>query len=353
MDNEKPQSGGRLYYLDVLRILAVFSVMIIHVTAKYWPYEPVTGYNWRVLNAYDQAAHFAVPMFVMISGALWLAGGKLDYKKLYTKNALRIVTAFLFWSALYAVLHAIILPHMAGKDLSIREFVYQTAVGRYHLWYCYMILGIYLVLPLLKPIADNEKLLRYFLLLSFVTAFLLPSLQTLPVLSKTRSITDDLNINIGKGYVFYFMAGYYLWKTEIPKKIRLFVYLFGLISVVGLIVGSTYSSARANTGVYNSYFSHVFEVGRTLAIFVLFQYAVKPGRLGEKIRRGLVRASNLCFGVYLIHDFFLSGIDQYVVKAVDFNPLFSVPLISAALFVVSYACACVLKRIPAIGKYIT
>ena len=43
-------------------------------------------------------------MFLMLSGALMLDPGKpFQIRTLYRKNILRILTAFLFWSALYAL----------------------------------------------------------------------------------------------------------------------------------------------------------------------------------------------------------------------------------------------------------
>ena len=42
----------------------------------------------------------------MISGALFLRNSKkLDIKKLYSKNILRIVVVFLFWSLVYGILY--------------------------------------------------------------------------------------------------------------------------------------------------------------------------------------------------------------------------------------------------------
>lgn len=79
----------RKYELNIMRIMSVLGVITIHVS---------TGFLERI-------ASFAVPLFVMISGALWLDRDKeVTIKKLWTKNIFRIITAFLFWSLSYVVL---------------------------------------------------------------------------------------------------------------------------------------------------------------------------------------------------------------------------------------------------------
>ncbi|MDO4798577.1 MAG: hypothetical protein Q4A01_11240 [Coriobacteriales bacterium] len=59
------------------------------------------------------------------------------------------------------------LPYL---NAAIRELV----VGHYHMWYVPMLVGLDLVIPLLRPIARNDRLSRYFIALSLAFAFLLP-----------------------------------------------------------------------------------------------------------------------------------------------------------------------------------
>lgn len=81
----------RLIHIDILRILACFSVLVLHSAAQYWYGLPVTDKNWLIINSYDAIARFGVPVFVMISGALFLDTNR----QIDTKNC--ICTIFCEW----------------------------------------------------------------------------------------------------------------------------------------------------------------------------------------------------------------------------------------------------------------
>lgn len=77
--------------------------MVIHVAADNWNAADVRSFEWQVFNFYDSLVRFGVPVFVMISGALFLKPDKdIPVKKLYSKYIFRIVIAFVFWSFIYA-----------------------------------------------------------------------------------------------------------------------------------------------------------------------------------------------------------------------------------------------------------
>ena len=66
----------RVLYYDLLRIIAIFGVIMIHVTAEHW--NSYIDNNWLLNNFMNGIVHsWAVPIFVMISGALLL--GKIDF----------------------------------------------------------------------------------------------------------------------------------------------------------------------------------------------------------------------------------------------------------------------------------
>ena len=153
-------SQNRVVYLDVLRILATFAVITIHVCTQNWNRVPLNSYEWNVFNIYSSFSRWAVPIFVMISGALFLDNRRtINIKKLYTKNILRIITAFIFWSMLYAIIENVVF----GKNrVNIKLFIRSFIVGHYHLWFLPMILGLYILTPILRKITSDKKTTEYF-----------------------------------------------------------------------------------------------------------------------------------------------------------------------------------------------
>ncbi len=65
MEQTQPQ---RIAYFDVLRILATFAVIVLHLSAQHWADTDVYSRAWQAFNLYDSAVRWAVPVFVMISG---------------------------------------------------------------------------------------------------------------------------------------------------------------------------------------------------------------------------------------------------------------------------------------------
>ena len=162
--------SARNISLDLLRIVATLAVVMLHTAKRVWYNIPVSTSGWYVSNIYLSAVRWAVPVFVMISGALFLTR-EIDIKKLYRTNILRMVTAFIFWSLFYAWLW-----WMEGLDA--KEAVKLFIQGNFHLWFLPMIMGIYMALPILKKITESKNLTRYFLLLSFIFAFVVPQIIT-------------------------------------------------------------------------------------------------------------------------------------------------------------------------------
>ena len=93
---------SRVDYFDALRVLATLAVIVLHLSAQHWADIDVSSRAWFAFNLYDSAVRWAVPVFVMISGALLLSGTQ-RLSDILKKNVLRLVTAFLFWSAAYAL----------------------------------------------------------------------------------------------------------------------------------------------------------------------------------------------------------------------------------------------------------
>ena len=66
----------RVIYLDYLRIAATFCVVVLHISGQNWYTTSVNSFEWNVLNFYDSIVRWVVPIFVMISGALFLDNEK-------------------------------------------------------------------------------------------------------------------------------------------------------------------------------------------------------------------------------------------------------------------------------------
>ena len=160
--SQKPESGrdkpnhdceGRIVWPDVLRTVAVAAVIMLHAAAVGFDGRfGARTVSWQVCNLYDSLVRFSVPVFVMVSGMFLLNPEReYDLKKLYLSKILRIATAFLFWASFYLMV-VLIVTSVQGKPSS-GEYGYlyiimqEAAGGHYHLWFLFMIAGLYMVTP--------------------------------------------------------------------------------------------------------------------------------------------------------------------------------------------------------------
>ncbi len=84
---EKPDKsfgqGQRETYFDCLRIMATFAVMVLHKTAQNWYTVEAGTFEWKVFCFYDACVRWSVPIFVMISGALFIGGAPKKLERIF------------------------------------------------------------------------------------------------------------------------------------------------------------------------------------------------------------------------------------------------------------------------------
>ncbi|MBR0273898.1 MAG: acyltransferase [Bacteroidaceae bacterium] len=141
----------RIVHIDYLRVVACFLVMVTHSCEPFYlggegsMILTETDAVWvAVLNSLPRAC---VALFVFASAYLQFP---LHYcsGEFLKKRALRILPPFLFWTLVYALIWGD--PVQNFKDLLLN---FNYAAG--HLWFVYMLLGLYLVMPLLSPWAER------------------------------------------------------------------------------------------------------------------------------------------------------------------------------------------------------
>ena len=99
----------RNWGLDLLRILAAFTVVMLHVSPQAYLDVKIVSAPWNVMNAITGLCCWNVSAFFMLSGAFLLAPQKaMSTRTLYRKNIARLATAFVFWSAVYALTYCLL-----------------------------------------------------------------------------------------------------------------------------------------------------------------------------------------------------------------------------------------------------
>lgn len=341
---------GRQWYLDLLRVISIAAVVVIHTAAQYWSSLSVTSYEWNIANVFDGAVRWAVPVFVMISGALFLNPKKEQpIKKLYSKNVLRIVTIILFWGLVYALLRK---PPADLTFSSLYEFFEVWVLGHYHMWFLYMIAGLYIMVPVLRCITASEQATAYFLLVAFAVNSVVPFLTSFGRASLLSELVAKMMFEVPVGYSFYFVLGYWLSARQFTLIQRRVMLLGGVIGIVATIAFTRLLSIDAGGGVqtFYNYLSlpvclasvGVFAGGKTCCHGIC-----DP----EKKHPLLMQLSASTLGVYMIHIIVLDQLMKWGVDSMSFNPALAIPLSSALAIVISFALAVMMTKIPFFNRH--
>ncbi len=350
----------RQYHLDYLRVFASVAIILLHINGQNMPYVELAGTEWNIYNICNAASRWGVPVFVMMSGALFLPR-EIPTKTLYTKYISRMAIAYVVWSAFYAIVEPVIqLTFKQEYRTTFVEFIGSFISGAVHLWFLPMIIGLYICIPLIKQLTQNDKLIKYFLLLSLIFCFIktqfelvtnnLLTANTQIIFENVNTLFKNFNVNLVFGFVAYFILGFYLNKTEISKKHRTIIYVFGIVGLALTILLNLLASKNADESLqvfYSAYSVNVLLM--SVAIFVWFKYNAKGT---EKLNKLIIHLSKYSFGAFLVHIFIIKVLTAVGIQSTTFHPVLSVPTITIFTTIVSYLISMVLNKIPIIKKYI-
>jgi surface polysaccharide O-acyltransferase-like enzyme len=330
-------------------VLALFAVILLHTSSLLlmdFKKSPLS--DWFAGDVYNALSRFAVPVFVMITGALLLRR-EYELSDFLKRRFTRVLWPFLIWSLVY-VAYLWYDEEMAFKDdlwgnIPIVWHLLRNG-AYYHLWYVYMLVGLYLIIPIIGKFVRNatEKEILYFLLVWFIViAFSQPYLS---------DFLPQVDVRYFSGYIGYLVLGHYLASKKLPEvRNKTGLVIFYLLCVVSIILG-TYFITNATKSISTIMYEPLgpFVILYSAGVFLLARVIVfrVPKRLVGL--RDLI--GNLSLGMYLCHALFLSRLDDWGISYKLCNPFISIPLTALVCFILSFILMFILSKIPVVGKYI-
>ena len=345
----------RYDYLDILRILAAFGIVVIHLS----PLQSleVSSAAWRAANALISPFRASVVLFFMISGALFLDPHReISTRRLFGKTLARMLTSFFFWSAVYALAHCIL--YGKGKW----TFLNQLLRGHYHMWYIFTAASLYLITPILRSVTASRRTTEYLLgvgfLLTFVCARVIGFVELLEplhadVVASMRSFYLQLNPYHSLYFVFYFVLGHYLHAYPPERRLaRLALPAFVLFSLITGTLCGWHSAVLGETSAYFGDLASLNVLGMAVSLFVAARAYVRDA-MPERAKRGIRRLSEDTYGIYLVHAFIIERLS--LSPNPDSGPLALVAftlLACALVFALSALISDLLHQIPGLRRYI-
>ena len=374
------QNNQHIVWLDVVRLIAMFTVVCCHCTDPF-NFYPGTAPNIEEIKfwgaIYGAALRPCVPLFVMITGALLLPV-KGDASTFYKKRIPRVFFPFLLWSILYNLFPwitgllglspQIILDFFpyAGGDVMRQSFSvamkyiasipFNFSILAVHMWYIYLLIGLYLYLPVFSAWVEKaSERAKLMFLVAWGVTLLLPYYYQF--VSGYLWGTCPWN-SFGMLYAFagfngYLLLGHYLRNIEWSMRKTL---LIGIpMFAVGYCV--TFFGFRHMTAL-SEYTDEMLELFFTycsinvvMMTIPVFMLAKKANVRSEKVRKALANLTVCGFGVYMIHYFF-TGPSVELVRAIHVPVPLQIPVAAVVAFIVSWMLVRLIYRTGRIAKYI-
>lgn len=348
MDKASPR---RLPYADAARALAISLVVILHIAASLVDRGYASGkLNWWVANLVDSIARIGVPLFVLVSGTLLLDPGREEsLSQFFRKRFTKVLIPLLGWSVIYIAWRIF----YEGDSFTLGQAILAVVEGTvaYHFWFLYMILGLYLVVPILRVFTHNasEASLKYFLVIWFI-AVCLP-----PMLDQFFGITLANFWVIVIGFSGYFVAGYYFSQVKYSPHSIWWTIAFFVIALFVTILG-TYLLLRQK-GEYDSYFYEYLSpnvIIMSLAAYWLLRWLPYERVYGKLpwLSKLVMLVCVTSFGVYMVHVLLLSilkgGRLGFTLSGASFNLGLGILLTFLVVMPLSIGIVYLMQRIPLI-----
>ena len=386
------QLERREVWVDWMRVAACFMVVLVHATEPFY----LGGEGSLILTRsdafwssfFDSFVRACVPLFIVASSYLQFP---LHYSsgEFLRRRAVRILIPFIIWTLVYAFVWGEPVSNL--KDLLLN---FNYAAG--HLWFVYMLLGVYILMPMLSPWAEkvSKKELQVYLGIWLFT--------TLIPLIRDWVSNDPIAITYGptgiprqalfplwgeaswNGYgMFYYISGFigYLlmglyfrrfvgelsWKktlaVALPCWLGGFAISFGgfLRRVAETSEGIFPTGGGISTAVYweTTWCNDTIGVAlMTIGMILIFRKITSEGRFYSKV---LLPVSKASYGMYLSHLLVLVPLAGYIRgwlgSGIDgmlgfWTTPVEIVLSAVSAFVCVAIISVILRKIPKIGKYI-
>ena len=370
------KNDKRIVWLDFVKFIAIFMMIAVHCTDNVTPAERSEPWYNLWGSFYGSFMRPAIPLFVMVTGALLLPV-RQNISAFYKKRLTRLIVPFIIWSVLYNLF-----PWITGvlrlSPTVINDFFAwaepdQSFSGALHnilmipfnfsmlavqMWYVYLLIGLYLYMPIfsawIKQASIKEQ--QVFLFLWFISLFI-PYLRE--YLTKDLWGTCSWN-EFGLLYYFagfngYLLLGYYIVNNDIN-------FSWSKLAIVGVptfavgycITFFGFKSVTAVPGqpaeLVELFFTYCSPNVLMMALPV-FLVVRKIQFSSVIIRRFSVSISTCTFGIWMSHYLFL-GPCYMLVESLPLHTMVKMIVCTILLLSVTWGFVYIVRKSGKIGKWI-
>ena len=355
MTAARPANEGkaRAAFLDFLRILAAFLVIVNHTNSHVFKALTPADSQWHWSILWYYVSKTAVPLFIMISGACLL--GKRDSYAKMGRRILRTVLALVLASYLYFLWDAWVNYGLWPRAVDFGALFGKIWRGEVTdgFWYLPLYLGLLLTLPLWQRMASamEKRDYEYLMALTFTVGAAWPLLSHyVPALALPKYL-DQL---VPCAYLGLFFAGHYLVKYREPRRNSVLLAAVSLVLLLAVCWALTrLEFDRVEPGTVYWFMDErtapaLPVIAASLSLFWLARCIFGSRRSGWL----LTELGGCAFGIYLLQDLLIAeSKNRLFLPLCEKLPAFGAALCwEVVVFAAALAGAWLLRRIPGMKR---
>lgn len=304
----RPVSTQRLLWIDVLKILSAFFIVLHHSIASEWirALDNAKTPTWYLLNFLFEISEIGLPIFFLCSGAVML-NKERSLRRIYQHSLVSVIKVYFFWMLIYGAKECLSLianNHASARTL-VNAMIKNVLFGQYHTWFIPTLLGLYIITPILYLIVQNRDMGRYFILLSVLFTILIPLVEEMDSSGRLANAFADVNMHFCVGYSLYFVLGYYIATTKQTSKTDLLVFLVSTCAAFLISNHRAFLGAGGDTQSVYTEFSLLGFLMCTSLFFFFKRTGDRWSAMSDTARRLVAALSRYGIAVYLMHPLFL------------------------------------------------
>ncbi len=322
-----------------LRILACFGIVVLHTLFSSKVYFNLSDNNYMWVDIFQNLLMWAVPVFLMITGTLLLDPKKELGKSKVIKYLVRVVIALVVFTFIYQLLDSIYSTKSFNFINTVKLWATKLLTGQSWapIWYLYLMIGLYLMIPFYRMITKNASMKQIGMLIAIFVVFV----SIIPLI-KIDGHNLGFYIPTSLIYPCYLFLGYFIFNNKIPKLIYVVLLLFSTIVIIQMTFIRFFELKNVDGDLSLGY-ENLLVIMQSVGLFgVLKDIKLNAGLVVKSIDKST-------FGIYLIHIILIKMIMAWG----GFNPYtFSKPywvavvlIMDIMIFVLSYEVSLFIRTI--------
>ena len=343
---EETKKNKRVIYFDILNILACLSVVFLHMNGIVHSYTEARA--WKTALIFEVICFWAVPVFVMLSGAtLFKYRERYNTKEFFKKRFIKVLIPWIIWSLITFIINT----RSINIIKFIEYFLYCKIENIY--WFFPLILYLYCLIPIFSVLAEKQEyrgMLKAIVIFIFIFAGVI---NPICIIFNVGLPTIFVYCLSHSSYIMFLILGYLLSTSDLSKKDRIIIYVLGILSAV-IRYWYTYFYSTKEGVLNRDLFDYCSAVSVLLAVavFVLIKNInwdsiLKKLHISNNV---IAQISSYSFGVYLIHMLVKSQLTNTF--KLDIYSIWYRTIGSILLYLICVCIVYIIKKIPIVKKIV-